>query len=130
MDTFFSVKAHKSGCCEVLRLAGELDIATAPHLEAVLDRMLVIPDHIIVDVEKLTFIDSTGLRLLMRASQLVDGRIEIRNANLAVRRLIQLAGVSELFCTATNPQVAHRIITNRRPRKLVTVSGESADTAG
>jgi anti-sigma B factor antagonist len=119
MDQFFSVKTHKSGCCEVLRLAGELDIGTASHLEAVLDRMMVIPDHIIVDVAELTYIDSTGLRLLLRASQLVDGRVEIRNASLAVRRLIQLSGLSEHFCTAANQQVAHRIITHRRPLKLV-----------
>ena len=129
MDQFFSVKTHKSGCCEVLRLAGELDIATAPHLEAVLDRMMVIPDHIIVDVAELTFIDSTGLRLLLRASRLVDGRIAIRNASLTVRRLIQLSGLSEHFCTATNQQVAHRMITHRRPLKLVSARENLEDAA-
>jgi len=91
-----------------------LDLATAPDLEAVLDRMMVIPDHIVVVAAELTFMDSSGLRLLMRASELVHGRIEIRSASLPIRRTAQVSGMSNMFCMASIPQVAHGII-SRRP---------------
>jgi anti-sigma B factor antagonist len=91
------VRSRKSGRCEVIELVGELDMGTAPHLEAVLDRMLVIPDQIIVDVGQLTFIDSSGLRLLLRASRLVEGRIRLRRCSRQITRLIEITGLSDAF---------------------------------
>ena len=112
METPFTATNHrsKSGCCEVIGLAGELDMATAPHLEAVLDRMMVIPKHIIVDVSELGFIDSTGLHLLVRASKLVEGRIWLRGASLSLFRLLEVSGAAECFCLEQDPVLAHRTI--------------------
>ena len=93
----FAVRSHGSPRCEFIELAGELDMATAPHLEAVLDRMFVIPDQIVVDVERLTFIDSSGLSLLLRASQLVQGRIHLRGCSQQIVRLLDISGLSGAF---------------------------------
>ena len=97
MDASFAVSSHRSGKCEVIELAGELDMASAPRLEAVLDRMLVIPDQIVVDAERLTFIDSSGLRLLLRASQLVEGRIRLQGCSQQIARVFDIAGLSAAF---------------------------------
>ena len=110
----FAVSNHRSDCCEIIELAGELDFGTAPHLEAVLDRLLVIPDHIIVDVSELTFIDSTGLRLLMRASTLVEGRIWLRGPSRQILRLLDISGLSKSFCLDEDPELAHDLISQRR----------------
>ena len=110
----FSVKNYKTSCCEMIELAGDLDLASAPHLASVLDRMMVIPDHIVIDAAGLTFIDSTGLRLFLRASDLVEGRVEIRNPSLQVRRILQITGVADRFTLDSVPEVAHARLTGRR----------------
>ena len=114
MDASFAVSNYRSDCCEFIELAGELDLATAPHLAAVLDRMTVIPDHIVVDVSQLSFIDSSGLRLLMRASNLMDGRIWLKGCSEPILRLLDIAGVPESFCLEDDHEVAHRVISGLR----------------
>jgi anti-sigma B factor antagonist len=116
MDASFKVTNHRSRsrCCEVIELSGELDLTTAPHLGAVLDGMMVIPKHMIVDMSQLTFIDSTGLRLLMRASTLVEGRMWVRGASRHISRVLELSGVSRFFCMEEDPVIAHRMISKRR----------------
>ena len=100
MDAYFTVNNHraKSRCCEVIEMAGELDVSSAPHLENVLDRMMVVPDDIIFDVSELSFIDSTGLKLLTSASTLVDGRIWLKGCNAHLRKLLEITGIDDLFC--------------------------------
>jgi anti-anti-sigma factor len=110
----FAVSTHRTECCEVIELAGELDFGTAPHLEAVLDRLMVIPDHIIIDTSELTFIDSTGLRLMLRASTLVEGRIWLRGPSRQVLRLLVISGLSKSFCLDEDPELAHASISQRR----------------
>lgn len=114
MVASFAVSNHRSGCDEVIELAGELDFGTAPHLEAVIDRLMVIPDHIIVDVSELTFIDSTGLRLLLRASTLVEGRIWLKGPSRQILRLLEISGLSKSFCLDDDPELAHDLISQRR----------------
>ena len=104
MDASFTVRNHRSGTSEVIELAGELDMATAPQLEAVLDEMLIIPDSIVVDVERLTFIDSSGLRLLLRASHLVDGRIHLRGCSEQIAKLFDISGVSGAFTLSASTE--------------------------
>ncbi len=77
----FNVTSRLVGCCQVVELIGELDIATAPILKAALDEIESIPDHIKVDMSRLDFIDSTGLRLLLGASELVNGRIWLKGTS-------------------------------------------------
>ena len=122
MGASFAVRSRRSGCCELIQLSGELALGTADLLEAVLDRMMVIPDHIVFDVSELIFVDSAGLRILVRASQLVEGRIEIRGANRQLRQLLQITGSSSAFCLAQIPEVAHRIISRRRSKAVIETS--------
>ncbi len=93
----FSVSARRFGGSEVIVLTGALDMATAPHLVAVLDRMLAVPDQIVVDIGRLTFIDSSWLRLLLRASQLVEGRIRLRGCSDQIPKLFDVSGLSGAF---------------------------------
>jgi anti-sigma B factor antagonist len=83
---------------QVVRVDGELDIATAPRLEAALLRPRPRDERVILDLTGLRFMDSTGLRVLLRATTAAkEGRWELflRNVPPNVRRLFDLSGVTE-----------------------------------
>jgi anti-sigma B factor antagonist len=92
----FGVYSRRVGSCQMIELIGELDLGTAPLLEAAIDQMAG-PDQIKVDMSRLDFIDSTGLRLLLRASELVDGRIWLTGSSLFIGKVFEMAGVSDFF---------------------------------
>jgi anti-anti-sigma factor len=78
----------------VLAVSGEVDLANASQLEAALGELIGQSDGhpLVIDAGALTYIDSTGIRALMRAQRRYDHgtRIEIRGATPAVRRLLDL----------------------------------------
>jgi anti-sigma B factor antagonist len=81
----------------VIALSGELDLASAPVAEAELMRAEASQDLIVLDLRGLTFIDSTGLRLMIGA----DRRAHERGAAFVivegppqVRRLFDLSGIA------------------------------------
>jgi anti-anti-sigma factor len=57
----------------VLRVAGELDLETAPQLLAEADPHLDGPGGLIVDLSRLAFIDSSGLSALIRLNKRMSG---------------------------------------------------------
>ncbi len=79
-----------------LVLAGELDIATAPRLEAALDEARGQgPAEILIDLADVPFIDSSGLRSLIAAVERADangGRLSIAGAGPQALRLFELSG--------------------------------------
>jgi len=95
----FSAHTSVDGVRTTLSLGGELDLATAPVLEGELD---AIPwdelQELAIDLERVTFIDSTGLSILIRASQRAAsaGRaFSIIRAGEQPRKLFEIAGVTE-----------------------------------
>ena len=80
----------------VIRLRGELDIESAPDLERVLLRSRPARQRVVLDLAELKFMDSTGLRVLLRARTAADeGRweIQLRNVPPTIRRLFDMTGV-------------------------------------
>jgi anti-anti-sigma factor len=74
----------------VLVLEGELDVATAEQLESAAAKHPEGP--MILDLERLTFMDSSGLRALLRlAVGRGDDPIVLRRPSRAVRRLLDVA---------------------------------------
>jgi len=96
----FSCEASGTSGRMVLVVAGEVDLAAADRLSEALDRGLV-PDGVLaVDLSAVTFIDSMGLRTLIKAAQKadeVDARLRLAAVPAAVTRVLELAGVSGLF---------------------------------
>jgi anti-sigma B factor antagonist len=89
------------GGAPCLALAGELDIADVPRLEQALDAAVAESEGaFLVDLTALEFLDSSGIRLLLRARALL-GRADRAFALICphgpVRRAIELTGVSDLF---------------------------------
>lgn len=53
----------------IVCLVGELDLATAPMLDGVLHDLDAPCERVVLDLSRLTFIDSTGLRLVFSEHQ-------------------------------------------------------------
>lgn len=81
----------------VVALHGELDIATAPVAEEELRRAEASQDLIVLDLGGLSFIDSTGLRLMIGADRRAHergGSFVVIHAVPQVQRLLDLSGVA------------------------------------
>jgi anti-sigma B factor antagonist len=82
----------------VVRLRGELDVATAPEFERVLLRLRPPDQRVVLDLSELRFMDSTGLRILLQARRgASEGgwQLALRNVPPNVLRLLKLSGVEE-----------------------------------
>jgi anti-sigma B factor antagonist len=93
---FDVAEAHDAGGIITLRPAGELDIATAPRLERVLLHERGPGDRVVLDLADLQFIDSTGLRVIVRAveaSRTGGWELTLRQGPPAVRRVFEITGV-------------------------------------
>jgi anti-anti-sigma factor len=80
-----------------IRLDGELDLATAPELDRLLDE-LARHGHsrLLVDLTGLKFMDSTGLASIVRALRTADDnghRLSVRRGSPQVQRLFELTGI-------------------------------------
>jgi anti-anti-sigma factor len=83
----------------VLRLVGELDLASVPTLRSCLDNIAGEVRTIVLDFADLTFLDSTGIGLLIRCQrdlQERDGRLVIRAPRSHVRKVLEITQVAEL----------------------------------
>ena len=86
----------------LLELSGELDHHGAHNalreLEMALDAAL--PRKLVLDFGDVTFMDSSGIALILRAQQrmqLLDGSLLVRNIPSQAKRVLDAAGVSRLI---------------------------------
>jgi anti-sigma B factor antagonist len=82
-------------------VGGEIDLSTAPLLRSDLARLISANDgDVFVDCAQLTFIDSTGVAVLLEANQKLeaDGRhLVILNVQRGPRLVFESLGLSDLL---------------------------------
>lgn len=80
-------------------LEGRLDTLTSPSLEEKINGVVGGADKLIIDLTALSYISSAGLRVLLGATQQMEGKGEmiVRNPCQAVREVFDLTGFSRLF---------------------------------
>jgi anti-anti-sigma factor len=84
--------------CASCLTASELDIATAPDLTEEIDGLVERGScAIVIDLRRTTFIDSTGVHLLVRQAGRPDASITVIDGPQRVSRVIDLAGVRDLL---------------------------------
>ena len=84
-----------------ISLAGELDHHAARALMESIDRCIEqnLPAKTILDLGGLTFMDSSGIALILRAQQrmqLLDGSLLVCNVPSQARRVLDAAGIGRL----------------------------------
>jgi anti-anti-sigma factor len=78
---------------EGYQLEGELDMATADRLADVLRAALEEARHIVLDFSAVSFMDSSGLRVLLEAAgkQNGTGPLVVRDPSSQVRRVLDIS---------------------------------------
>lgn len=89
----------------ILRLDGELDMASAPLLRSALEQVQSDAGAMIVlELERLRFIDSTGLRVILWAREHFLGRgqeLAVTPGSPQVQRLLAVSGAGEHLRSTT-----------------------------
>ena len=92
----------------LIRLRGELDLASAKELETALERVRVqAPARTVVDLRGLGFIDSTGLSALVGADERAreDGRdLLLVRGPAPVQRVFEITGLDRRFTMVDDPE--------------------------
>jgi anti-anti-sigma factor len=81
-----------------VRVAGELDLATAPQLKQTLRVAELRARRVVLDLRELTFIDCAGINAILEASnhaRQADGQLVLVRGPLHVDRLFTLTGTSD-----------------------------------
>ena len=79
-------------------VAGDIDMATAPLLEAELNAVSAQrPVHVHIDLSAVTFLSRAGIEVLWNARQHSLGSFTILGANPPVRRLLHILQLQQLL---------------------------------
>lgn len=101
MQVYLTVGVRETERSTVLYVDGELDLASARQLEEAISRARrSAPELVVLDLEKLEFIDMAGLRVLTSAHQLAtqEGQgLVLANVPDQIRRVLVLAEADELL---------------------------------
>jgi len=85
----------------ILTVVGEIDLYTAPRLQAEFTRLLEIgPDRVVIDMSGVEFCDSTGMNVLLSALKRMrerGGALEVASPRPAVRKILQVTGLDSVF---------------------------------
>jgi anti-anti-sigma factor len=113
---FQATASELEGGVRLLEVNGELDLSTAGRLEEPLEEAVASPKAaVLIDLTDCTFIDSTGIALIVRAWQRVDaaagnggeGGLVLCCQNEQVRRVLEVTGLEHsLRVFATRDEAA------------------------
>ena len=105
--TSLSLETRQEGDSVKIAVAGELDLSSALTFDEEMRRAEdKLPRTIVLDLRRLRFLDSTGLRLIMSAQSRArtrGRRLAIVQGGEPVRRLFRLAGVNRRLDIVDDP---------------------------
>jgi len=110
LDNGVSVEVIDVGDEVVIAVAGEGDMVSAPTLKAALEACDVRAD-VVLDVEGVTFMDSTGLNLVVahaRRAHPAGGSIRLRAPCPQIQRLLKITGLESFVEPADDRAPASR----------------------
>ncbi|MFJ4828815.1 STAS domain-containing protein [Streptomyces sp. NPDC088747] len=116
MTAFRLTAQHTDGDLALAHVAGELDVATAPELRA--QALALIEQghhHLILDLEAVTFCDSSGFNALVgiyRCAKTANGTLVLAAVPARLERLLELTGLSTLL--PAHPTAAHALVAHTR----------------
>ena len=78
-------------------VTGEIDILTAPRLEAVLEAAVDAYDDVLVDLSGVTFMDAQGITVLLAAHRAARGTLRVVDASPQAARVLRIIGVDHVL---------------------------------
>ena len=90
---------NKDGSKLTLALEGRLDTTTAPQLEAELKASMDGVTELDMDFEKLEYLSSAGLRVLLAAQKVMNrqGKMTLHHVNETIREVFEVTGFSDIL---------------------------------
>lgn len=94
-----TIEKNVNGAELTINLAGRLDTTTAPELEAALKESYAGVEKLVLDFEKLEYLSSAGLRVLLGAQKTMNkqGEMVIRNVNETIDEIFQITGFADVL---------------------------------
>ena len=94
-----TVQQIKNEKALTIALEGRLDTMTAPELEAALKTALEGVEELTFDFEKLDYISSAGLRVLLAAQKTMNrqGSMKVKNVNEIIMEIFEVTGFSDIL---------------------------------
>ncbi len=93
------VNMTKNGTELTVEVVGRLDSLTSADLEEELEGAYEGVELLIMDLGKLDYVSSSGLRVLLGASQIMDeqGKMVVRNVTEPIRKVIDMVGFDSVL---------------------------------
>ena len=79
---------------------GRLDTTTAPELESFLGKNYEGTTSLVFDCEKLIYISSAGLRVLLTAHKRMKGAMKLTNVSELVMEVLEMTGFADIWVIA------------------------------
>lgn len=110
MEELFEVKVREQDGATVVSAVGEVDVSTAPALR---QRLYELPEEakVVVDLSDVTFLDSTGLGVLVAALKRVresgaGGDLRLVVTRPQVSKVLEVTGLSTVFTVSSSVEDA------------------------
>lgn len=95
------IQHRKSGDMNIIDLSGSLDIYTATDLKTLFEGLITKTDNkVIINLEKLSYIDSSGIGMLIKLMNFVkerDGQFLLTNMKPPMAKVFKVAGLTSYF---------------------------------
>lgn len=107
------IDVSREGSCATVTVAGELELVQGDKLEAAVRRLLADVERVVVDLNGVTFMDSSGLGALIAVRQAAEeagSGFALRSPTQAVTRVLELTSTASIF-EVEAPEVAPPILT-------------------
>ncbi len=94
-----TITKNRNGTRLELVLEGRLDTTTAPHLEAELKQSVNGVTELALDLGKLEYLSSAGLRVLLSAQKVMNrqGSMVVRNVNETIMEIFDVTGFTDIL---------------------------------
>ncbi len=90
----FAVVVDRRDDCVVVHVEGEVDLASAPELEAAVGEASAAP-HLVINLSECSFLDSSGMRIIAKAIKQVP-RVSIVATDPGTLRVLEITSVDTM----------------------------------
>lgn len=98
-ESKLKVSVNKDGDTYTVLVDGRLDTLTSPQLDEEINKIIEGAKKLILDLDKLAYISSAGLRVLLGAAQQLDGKGEmvLIHVSETIREIFDVTGFIQIF---------------------------------